>query len=90
MRERWHVRGCRSRPNREDRGRDHRPKRRVRAKHQDPRGPKYSIADQAQDRGVEACDRRQTGKFGVGHALRYQQCAEHIPATRSLRNQEMR
>ena len=35
----------------------------------DPRGAEHGITDQAQDRRVEAGDRRQAGELGVGHPL---------------------
>ena len=75
-------RACRvavRRDQREHGGGDHRPQRRVRAEHQDPRRPEHRIPEQAQDRRVQAGDRRQPGELGVGHALRHQQRGQHQP-----------
>ena len=62
---------------REDRRRDHRPERRVRAEDEDARRPEHGVAEQAHDRGVEAGDRRQAGQLRVGHALGHQQRGQH-------------
>ena len=45
--------------------------------HQDPRRPEHGVADQAQDRGVQAGDRRQPGELGVRHPLRHEQRGQH-------------
>ena len=58
---------------RDDGRRDHRPQRRVRAQHQDPRRPEDRVADQAEDRRVQARDRRKAGQLRVRHPLRHQQ-----------------
>ena len=62
-----------------DRRRDHRTERRVGAEHQDPGRAEDGVAEQAQDRGVEAGDRRKPGQLGVRHPLRHQQRREHQP-----------
>ena len=64
---------------REDRGGDHRPERRVRAEHEDPRRAEDRVAEQAQDRRVEAGDRRQPGELGVRHPLRDEQRRQDEP-----------
>jgi hypothetical protein len=64
---------------RQDRRGDHRPERGVRAQHQDPRRAEHRVAEQAQDGGVQAGDRRQPRQLGVRHALRHEQGAEHDP-----------
>ena len=64
---------------RQDRRGDHRAERGVRPQHQDLGRAEHRVAEQAQDGGVQARDRRQPGQLGVGHALRHQQGAEHDP-----------
>ena len=63
------------------------PERGVRAEHQHPGRPEDRVADQAEDRGVEAGDRRQPGQLGVGHALRHEQRRQHQPGDDVLASQ---
>ena len=60
----------------QDGGRDHGAERRVRSQHQDPGRTEEGIADEAEDRRVQASDRRQPGQLRVGHPLRDQQGGE--------------
>ena len=55
------------------------PERGVRAEHEDPRRAEDRVADQAQDRGVEAGDGRQPGELGVRHPLRHEQRGQDEP-----------
>ncbi len=59
--------------------RDHRPERGVRPEDENPRGAERRVADQAENRGVEARDRRQARELRVGHPLRDQQSREDEP-----------
>ena len=53
----------------QDRRRDHRPERRVRAEDEDLRRPEDRVTDQTEDRRVKAGDRREPCQLGIGHAL---------------------
>ena len=76
---------------REERRRDHRPKRRVGAQDQDPRRPEEGVAEQAEDRRVQAGDRRaappaRRTPFPGARAA----SSGRRPATMSWRNHEAR
>ena len=57
----------------QDRRRDHRAERRIRAEDEDRRRADEGVRDEADDRRVQAGDRRQAGQLRVGHALRHEQ-----------------
>ena len=69
---------------RQDRRRDHRPEGRVGAEHEDARRAEDGIPRQAEDRRVQAGDRRQAGELGIRHALRNEQCDEDEPCDEIL------
>ena len=62
---------------RDERRRDHRAERRVGAEHEDLRRSEQRVRDEAEDRRVEAGDRREAGELRVGHPLRHQQRGQH-------------
>lgn len=64
---------------RDDRGGDHRRKRRVRAQHEDPRSPDHRVRQETRDARIQARDRGESRELRVRHPLRHQQRHQHQP-----------